>query len=106
VPWSPIGRTKPTELRAPLDHEDRRASSGDLALGMRFRILLAVAVPLHQQAEAIVLDLVVPLRAGWNLGASDGDAELKRFKHVPKIGAAQKNCEIVTNINDDFPRQW
>ena len=66
----------------------------------------AVAVPLHQQAEAIVLDLVVPLRAGWNLGASDGDAELKRFKHVPKIGAAQKNCEIVMNINDDFPRQW
>src|SRR6516165_11079182 len=39
-PRSPVGRTKPTELRAPLDHEDRRASSGDLALGMRFRVRL------------------------------------------------------------------
>jgi hypothetical protein len=30
----------------------------------------------------------------------------KRFKHVPKIGVAQENCEIVMNINHDFPTQW
>jgi len=25
---------------------------------------------------------------------------------MPKIGAAQENCEIVMNINDDFPTHW
>jgi hypothetical protein len=40
VPWSPVVRTKPTELRAPLDHEDRRATSGDFAFHLRFRVRL------------------------------------------------------------------
>ena len=36
---------------------------------------------IHAQAEAVLLDLVKPLRPGGNLDASGRDTELKRLKH-------------------------
>jgi hypothetical protein len=41
-----------------------------------------LALPLNDQPVAIVLDLVQPIGAGWNLGASRGDAGVeRRFSH-------------------------
>jgi len=37
---SPVVRAIPAELRVPLDYEDRRASLGDFAFRMRFRVRL------------------------------------------------------------------
>jgi len=53
----------------------------------------AIAAALDSQAVAVILDLVEPVRAGWNLYSLGGQAELKRLKHAPKIGLARWNCE-------------
>ena len=47
----------------------------------------AIAVALDPQAVAVVLDLVEPIRAARDLDAASGNAELKRLKHAPDIGA-------------------
>jgi hypothetical protein len=46
----------------------------------------AITVSVNNQAEAVMLDFVKPLWPARNLGSVGRQAELKRFKHAPKIG--------------------
>jgi hypothetical protein len=52
-----------------------------------------IAVAFHAKAVAVQLYLMKPFRTGWNLSSAGGNAELKRFKHVPKIGAPEGTRE-------------
>ena len=47
----------------------------------------AIAIALDPQTIAAVLNLVEPIRAAGDLDAASGNAELKRLKHAPEIGA-------------------
>ena len=47
-----------------------------------------IAVAFHAKAVAVMLYFMQPLRPSRNLGSPRRDAELKCFKHEPKIGGA------------------
>jgi len=55
-----------------------------------------VAVPLHAEAEAVLLDLVKPSRAGGNLGSCGRDAELNKIdKCGPRIFEREHGRRLV-----------
>ena len=47
-----------------------------------------ISVPLDADAEAVVLDFVKPFWSVRDGGGFGRNAELKRLKHAPKIGAS------------------
>ena len=53
----------------------------------------ALALALDDQAVAVVLDLVKPVRPGRNFGSSRWNARLiRRFEHASKIGDGVRNA--------------
>ena len=52
----------------------------------------AIAVSLHQHAEALILDFVKPFGAGRNLRASDGEAELVHGQYIGQCRRVQLRC--------------
>ena len=54
----------------------------------------AIAVALDPQAVAVILDLVEPIRTAGDLDAASGNAELKRLKHSPEIGAPDGRLRV------------